>query len=122
MQRMAEATLPLWKGCIICIVWQALPYLRQLLFHETFADSMCNRIYFAKLSTITMTIIILLEKLNSAILSTLNACMFVGDPQFMKTNPLRPVTHMCLAHCLDILRQRLMCSVDIGVFGAVWVR
>jgi len=24
------------------------------------------------------------------------------------------------AHCLDFLRQRLMCDVDIGVFGAVW--
>jgi len=25
------------------------------------------------------------------------------------------------AHCLDILRQRLTCSLDIGVFGSVWV-
>jgi Mycotoxin biosynthesis protein UstYa len=26
------------------------------------------------------------------------------------------------AHCLDILRQRLMCSTDIGVFGSYWVQ
>ena len=26
-----------------------------------------------------------------------------------------------LAHCLDFLRQRLMCTIDIGVFGSVWV-
>ena len=26
-----------------------------------------------------------------------------------------------LAHCLDIVRQRLMCTVDTGVFGSVWV-
>lgn len=25
-----------------------------------------------------------------------------------------------LAHCLDILRQQLMCTVDIGVLGQVW--
>ena len=24
------------------------------------------------------------------------------------------------AHCLDILRQQLMCTVDIGVLGQVW--
>jgi hypothetical protein len=24
------------------------------------------------------------------------------------------------AHCLDILRQHLMCTVDIGVLGQVW--
>jgi len=28
---------------------------------------------------------------------------------------------MEIAHCLDIIRQKLMCSVDIGVFGSVWV-
>ncbi len=27
-----------------------------------------------------------------------------------------------IAHCLDILRQRLMCSTDIGVFGSNWVQ
>ena len=26
-----------------------------------------------------------------------------------------------IAHCLDILRQQLMCTVDIGVFGQIWV-
>lgn len=25
-----------------------------------------------------------------------------------------------LAHCLDILRQQLMCTIDIGVLGQVW--
>ena len=25
------------------------------------------------------------------------------------------------AHCLDILRQQLMCTVDTGIFGQVWV-
>jgi hypothetical protein len=25
------------------------------------------------------------------------------------------------AHCLDFIRQRLMCTMDIGVFGSVWV-
>lgn len=29
---------------------------------------------------------------------------------------------MNLAHCLDILRQRLMCDADIGVFGSYWVQ
>lgn len=24
------------------------------------------------------------------------------------------------AHCLDIIRQQLMCNVDIGVLGQVW--
>jgi hypothetical protein len=24
------------------------------------------------------------------------------------------------AHCLDILRQQLMCTVDVGVLGQVW--
>ena len=27
-----------------------------------------------------------------------------------------------LAYCLDILRQQLMCTVDRGVFGRVWVQ
>lgn len=26
-----------------------------------------------------------------------------------------------VGHCLDFIRQRLMCSVDVGVFGSVWV-
>ena len=26
-----------------------------------------------------------------------------------------------IAHCLDFLRQRLMCTVDISVLGVVWV-
>lgn len=26
-----------------------------------------------------------------------------------------------LAHCLDIIRQQLMCTVDMGVMGQVWV-
>lgn len=26
------------------------------------------------------------------------------------------------AHCLDILRQQLMCTVDVGVFGQIWYR
>lgn len=26
-----------------------------------------------------------------------------------------------LAHCLDIIRQQLMCTVDIGVLGQVWL-
>ena len=25
------------------------------------------------------------------------------------------------AHCLDAIRQRLMCTMDIGVFGSIWV-
>jgi len=29
-------------------------------------------------------------------------------------------TNQALAHCLDILRQQLMCTVDIGVLGQVW--
>ena len=24
------------------------------------------------------------------------------------------------AHCLDVLRQQLMCTVDVGVLGQVW--
>ena len=39
-----------------------------------------------------------------------------------ETSSVPPVTHVDLAHCLDILRQRLMCTMDIGVFGKVWVR
>jgi hypothetical protein len=26
-----------------------------------------------------------------------------------------------IAHCLDILRQQLMCTVDVGVMGQVWI-
>ena len=26
-----------------------------------------------------------------------------------------------VAHCLDILRQQLMCTTDVGVFGQVWL-
>lgn len=25
------------------------------------------------------------------------------------------------AHCLDIIRQQLMCNVDVGIFGQVWL-
>lgn len=27
----------------------------------------------------------------------------------------------CTGHCLDMIRQQLMCTVDINVFGQVWV-
>jgi len=30
------------------------------------------------------------------------------------------LTKSHIAHCLDILRQQLMCTVDIGVLGQVW--
>ena len=29
-------------------------------------------------------------------------------------------TNNTIAHCLDILRQQLMCTVDVGVLGQVW--
>jgi len=35
-------------------------------------------------------------------------------------NPIKFTTNRSLAHCLDILRQQLMCTVDIGVLGQVW--
>ncbi|KXT14331.1 hypothetical protein AC579_4009 [Pseudocercospora musae] len=28
--------------------------------------------------------------------------------------------HIDLAHCVDILRQQLMCTIDIGVMGQIW--
>ncbi|KAK0620542.1 hypothetical protein B0T14DRAFT_586967 [Immersiella caudata] len=31
------------------------------------------------------------------------------------------VLHWHVSHCVDFIRQRLMCDVDIGVFGSVWV-
>ena len=39
--------------------------------------------------------------------------------EFSLSNVGRPF-HWHVTHCLDFLRQRLMCSVDTGVFGAVW--
>ena len=30
------------------------------------------------------------------------------------------LTTLPSAHCLDIVRQQLMCTVDIGVLGQVW--
>jgi hypothetical protein len=32
------------------------------------------------------------------------------------------LTNVVAAHCLDIIRQQLMCTVDVGVFGQVWYR
>jgi len=26
-----------------------------------------------------------------------------------------------VSHCLDIIRQQLMCTVDVGVLGQVWI-
>lgn len=31
------------------------------------------------------------------------------------------LTVLFLAHCLDVLRQQLMCTVDTGVIGQVWI-
>lgn len=31
-----------------------------------------------------------------------------------------PCSDALAAHCLDIVRQQLMCTVDIGVLGQVW--
>jgi hypothetical protein len=31
-----------------------------------------------------------------------------------------PRVNISIAHCLDILRQQLMCTVDVGVLGQVW--
>ncbi|MCJ1355541.1 MAG: hypothetical protein MMC33_005533 [Icmadophila ericetorum] len=33
----------------------------------------------------------------------------------------RGILQWHVSHCLDFIRQRLMCTVDTGVFGAVWV-
>jgi hypothetical protein len=32
-----------------------------------------------------------------------------------------PIVKVHITHCLDILRQQLMCTVDTGVLGQVWV-
>ncbi|TGO35332.1 hypothetical protein BHYA_0162g00200 [Botrytis hyacinthi] len=32
-----------------------------------------------------------------------------------------PILKLHVSHCLDILRQQLMCTVDIGVMGKIWV-
>ena len=42
-----------------------------------------------------------------------------GDGPF--SDPLE-VQRWHVSHCLDFLRQHLMCTVDIGVFGSVWVQ
>ncbi|CAG8978654.1 hypothetical protein HYALB_00011750 [Hymenoscyphus albidus] len=31
-----------------------------------------------------------------------------------------PILRLHVSHCLDILRQQLMCTVDVGVLGRVW--
>lgn len=33
---------------------------------------------------------------------------------------LKDITDLFVAHCLDILRQQLMCTVDVGMLGQVW--
>ncbi|TGO13874.1 hypothetical protein BTUL_0062g00480 [Botrytis tulipae] len=33
-----------------------------------------------------------------------------------------PILKLHVSRCLDILRQQLMCTVDIGVMGKIWVR
>ncbi|KAF7901476.1 hypothetical protein EAF00_003697 [Botryotinia globosa] len=33
-----------------------------------------------------------------------------------------PILKLHVSHCLDVLRQQLMCTVDIGVMGKIWVR
>jgi hypothetical protein len=33
------------------------------------------------------------------------------------SQPTQPIS---VAHCLDIIRQQLMCTVDTGVLGQVW--
>jgi len=54
---------------------------------------------------------------------------FQNDDMILKTHISKPVyllqcrtrqTDHPTAHCLDILRQQLMCSVDMGVLGQLW--
>lgn len=41
-----------------------------------------------------------------------------------ESDSTRPATDVLTtsAHCLDIIRQQLMCTADVGVFGQVWYR
>ena len=32
------------------------------------------------------------------------------------------IVRLHVSHCIDILRQQLMCNADVGVFGQVWYR
>jgi hypothetical protein len=55
---------------------------------------------------------------------------FVNEDQIVKSHvskynltsrsDSRYPTNLLKAHCLDILRQQLMCTVDVGVLGQVW--
>jgi len=68
--------------------------------------------------------------------SSLKKGIFVNEPAVAKLHvckfPFLPymvlwvlcairMTDKDSAHCLDVLRQQLMCQVDIGVLGQIWV-
>lgn len=74
------------------------------------------RIFSGSLSITIMTTTTLLVKELSKTPIISSGSMFVSTYTVCRVLLRRRI----LAHCLDIIRQQLMCTVDTGVFGQVW--
>lgn len=73
----------------------------------------------ARLCTTTSTITKDLAEEHSKTATTSSGSTCVSLPA-LPCSPACMLISYFAAHCLDIVRQQLMCSVDIGVLGQVW--
>lgn len=91
-----EGILRTLKGCIISIAWYVLPIAVRTLLLTRRQNLLRQALYW-------------------------NAPYYqhLGHGAFKNAEP---ILQLHVTHCLDILRQQLMCTVDVAVFGQVWYK
>jgi Mycotoxin biosynthesis protein UstYa len=77
-----------------------------------------DRTWFAKRYTLTFNIIKIWEPMPSRTRSRFSVFMFVSC--LPCSSVIEPPLTRVPAHCLDTVRQVLMCNADTGVLGQVW--
>lgn len=80
-----------------------------------------GRMFYANPFTITMTIITPRVKVSSALMTILPVAKSVSISTHSRNLTQQLIKASNLAYCLDVLRQQLMCTVDTGVVGQVWM-
>lgn len=98
MTSTAVGTQQTWRACIICIVWYVSTHPLWSRFEGTDIVAIQNllrqSLYF-----------------NIDYYRSKGTGAFVNDDHIVQKH---------VSHCMDIIRQQLMCTVDIGVLGQVW--
>lgn len=115
---MGEDFLQMLRACTTFTVW-LVSYIPNPYCEWSILTPI--RTFFVSLFTTTMTTTTIGGKDPSRTTTISSAATCVCFLHFTLPICLWLIVSLIAAHCLDILRQELMCTVDSGVLGQIWI-